>query len=123
MTTFDTWVNKSTQWFIDENPIEGGVSLVRYSRVSTPEGGWRESDPQTLDAQPARLVHSTRVSNEQAVTLPDGQVVFTEKTLVMLKGADVQIGDEFTYEGDTWKILSVGGRYATDASAYRHSGG
>lgn len=121
MTTVDAWHRKATRWFIDENPIEDGVELRRMQKVATPEGGFRREFLRTLDPQPARLVRSNLRSAEKVGVTDKGRTVAVEATLVLLLGADVSIGDEFDYEDHTWEVLTISGRYATDAGVYRHA--
>jgi hypothetical protein len=95
---------KSTELFIDENPID--VVFRRSSRVKTSAGGWTDGSPTTLQPQRVRLVSQHGYLVDQRLGA-EGDVSVPRFTVVGLPGVDMKRGDVFEYGGETFKINRV----------------
>lgn len=98
-------LRRQTHAFINSNLIS--IRLTRYSKTSTTAGGWTLTKVAELISQDARLVFSSNKNQSVTRVLPDGRVVIVDATLVMLPDADVEVGDEFEYDGKTWVVGSI----------------
>lgn len=118
-----------TEAFIQENPID--VVFRRRSRVQTNEGGWSLGPEVNQPAQTARLVQSGRVGAAGTRHTPDGRLRDATATLLLLPGANVEIGDLVEIPpqaaGDPglvgdWEVVDIGGRWAMNVEIVKHGG-
>lgn len=98
-------LRKSTRAFIKAKPTS--VQLVRRPRIQTPAGAWTLGEKVTLDPQEFRLVPFKRRLTHQEVDNQDGPIPLLPYILIGYHTADVKRDDEFTYNGDHFKIVGV----------------
>lgn len=121
MGSADSVIAKSTRAFIEENPFD--FVFIRPTWEETAAGGRRKNGPPTsLPPQRGRFVESNLSGDTSLRTLPDGDEANVYATIVMMPGANVQQWDLTTYQGHQYQVVSVGGRWATDAEVVRHAG-
>jgi len=92
---------RSTQEFIDENPVD--LVLVRVARVKSSAGGWVDGATTQIDPQRVRLVAQT---GSDRLT-QDGNLVVPRYTLVGMPDVNVQERDTFTFEDIDYRVGSV----------------
>ena len=111
---------KSTQAFIDENAFD--FVFRRPTWENTEAGGRRKNGPPTtLPPQTGRFVESGLSGDRSPRTLPDGRVVNVYATIVLMPDMDVEMLDLTTYKGQQYEVVSVRGRWATDAEVAKHA--
>jgi hypothetical protein len=118
--TITAIMSRINRALINEFPSEAIVH--RFERISDGAGGWVLGDETVLDSQIVRKVGSARVGDATERTLPDGRIVILEKTIVFNLDGNVQEGDVIHIDGDVWEVATVSGRYALDATVFRHGG-
>lgn len=95
-----------TQAFIDENPVE--IVISRRTKSATASGGWKWGPASPLlSSQTMRKVGSSRLASTIKRTTEDGREVIPTATLIALPDADVEIGDLFDLDGDTFEVVTV----------------
>ncbi len=107
----------NTAAFVAANRVD--LVLRRPTLVDNGAGGKRPGTPLALPPQAARLV---LVTEPGRMILADGVEVTRAYTLVALPEMNIQIGDEFDYEGETYTIGSVWrvGGYEVKAAVENH---
>jgi hypothetical protein len=92
-----------TEAFIQADPDY--ITLTRHERVRNDAGGWTVVDPYELTPQRFKLIH---VGPPGDVTTADGEFSKPQyDQLVGKVGADIQRGDTFEYEDDSWLVVKV----------------
>lgn len=81
--------------------------LFRKTRVRTPAGGWKWSDPVALDPQPGRLIPFKRRMVDFVVSTTAGQTEKLPYVLVGYHDLDVQQGDTFSYNDAEFVVKEV----------------
>jgi hypothetical protein len=105
MTTDTTYASeKSTEAFIDENPIE--IVLRRSVRTKTSAGGWAMGAPSPLPPQRVRLVALHGYLADQRLG-PEGDITVPRFMVVGLPTVDMKRDDTFEYDGETYRINRV----------------
>lgn len=89
----------------DARPTE--LVLTRPSRVKDGVGGWTEQDPVELDPQKFRIVVFKRRLTQFMDNIDEGEVPNLNYTLVGYPDADIEKGDMFTYEGNTYTVVAI----------------
>ena len=107
----------TTKAFIGFNSID--VSMKRRKKVTVAGGGWKWVTDRVLPTQKARLVYSDNRSNVTNVTLPSGQVVTIEASLVFQQGGDVRVGDQADVDDVLWEVARVLTLMTTRAEVFR----
>lgn len=83
------------------------ISLIRKPMVDSGNGSWIEGAPVTLPPQVFRLVPFKRRLTKQEANTQDGSIPTLDYVLIAPVTADVQRGDEFTYQGLNCVIVGV----------------
>lgn len=83
--------DKSTEWFIDDNPSD--ITVRRFSRVRQSDGSFKQSLVSTLPPQTGRLVEQA-ASNESR-TIEPGDILVKTYIYVLPKTGDLQRDDRF----------------------------
>ena len=81
--------------------------LTRYTRQADGAGGWTEAAPRTLDSQTFRIVVFKRRLTQFMDNIEEGEVANLSYTLVGKPDADIEKGDTFVHDGNTYKITAV----------------
>lgn len=99
----DRILDRLLDWFNEDNPVE--VVLMRSTEERTTAGGTKKGAPFALPPQPGRIV----LANKELInrTLPNGQILSPEATLVLRRTADIERGDTFTVGEDEYKVVFV----------------
>lgn len=121
MTTDTAYASsKSTEAFIDENPID--IVLKRSVRTKTSAGGWVMSAPMELLPQRVRLVSMQAYLVDRRLG-PEGDVTVPRFTVIGLPTVDMKRNDTFEYEGDTYRINRVNTTppWAKRGEAFEHA--
>lgn len=95
---------KSTEAFIDENPVD--VRFIRTPRVRTSAGGWVDGAPISLDPQRVRLVNQQGYLADRRIN-EQGDVIVPRYMVIGMPGTDMRKGDTFTIEDVEYRINSV----------------
>lgn len=93
---------------VSEIPVS--VSFKRSSLITDSAGGFTESAPVVLPPQDVRLIPAGSTSNViggQPRTTPEGQTYNPAYALIGAIDLDVQIGDKFTLDGQTYAIMDI----------------
>lgn len=86
------------------------LTITRAGVGSYTAGRWSEAASSSVSVNACIQM----LSPKEMLNLPEGQREIAKRKLyteTLLKAADVSAGtraDEFTYEGETWEVLSVG---------------
>lgn len=101
MSVVDT-LRKAYEWLIRENPVS--VTLHRTEKIDDGAGGWipREFELPSFDG---RLIPSRVQMQEQ--TNEAGTLRLSAWSLLAPWTADLQVGDTFTANGQTFRIRRV----------------
>lgn len=95
---------KSTEHFIDENPVD--VVFMRATRTRTSAGGFVDSERTPLPPQRVRLVAQAGYLADQRVG-PEGEVSVPRFVVIGLPEVDMKKGDVFTIGDETFRISKV----------------
>lgn len=91
--------------FIKSDPIY--IIFSRPTLTETNAGGWVRGQPTTLTRQIFRLVPFKRRLSNMQITTTSGNTAKEEYVLVGLWNANVRRDDEFDYNGDHYRVVSI----------------
>jgi hypothetical protein len=83
------------------------IWLERPTKTPTSNGSWIEGLPDPLAPQMFRLIPAKRRHSNPEVDSQDGNIPFQDWTMIGEYDADVQRDDEFTLNGDRYKVTAV----------------
>jgi hypothetical protein len=119
----------STQDFVAENPLM--LVFKRVQRLETSEGGYVDNIVTELEPQLGRFVQSARVGDSGTRHTAEGRLRDVSAVILMLPGADVQIGDLVNVPphgigGDPgivgeWEVIDISGRWAMNVEVVKHA--
>lgn len=102
--------------FINADPID--IVLTRPTLTATAAGGFIRGEPTVLTRQRFRLVPFKRRLSSTQSTTQMGNVSVLEYVLVGRWNANIRRDDEFTMNGDNYRVVSIepkaDDRYKTD---------
>lgn len=91
--------------FIKADPIS--IVLTRPTLTHTAAGGYIKGAPATITRQQFRLVPFKRRLSNQQITTEMGNVALLDYVLVGYWNADIRRDDEFEYNGDNYRVVSI----------------
>lgn len=97
-------LRRQTTSYIAANPES--VSLVREVRLDDGAGGYMEGNPSTIAAQTVRIIQKSE-SEATERRNRDGEVVRPSVVLLAEWDANVQVGDEFVWEGMRAEVVYI----------------
>lgn len=91
--------------FIRADPVT--VKLIRSELKESGDGGYVKAGPQTLPDQQFRLVPFKRRLYDYTAKTASGDVPVEQYALVGRVSVDIRRDDEFDYNNDRYRIISV----------------
>lgn len=91
--------------FIKSDPVS--ITLTRPALIKTDAGGWIRGTPQVLTRQMFRLVPFKRRLSESMVVTTSGTTQKLPYVFIGKWNADVRRDDEFDYNGDHYRVVTV----------------
>lgn len=83
------------------------ITLERPVKQKTTAGSWIQGPPELIGPQRFRLIPDKRRPSTPEVNNQEGSIPFQGWTMIGYWDADVQPDDEFTLNGDRYKVISI----------------
>lgn len=83
------------------------IELERPSKQRTDAGSWIEGNLVPMAPQRFRLIPAKRRAANAEIDSQDGNIPAQEWTLIGYWNADIQADDEFTLNGDRYKVIQI----------------
>lgn len=98
-------LRRNLKVFIDADYRE--INLERPKKMATEAGGWIEGQFENLPPQRARLVPAKRRRGDPEIDSQDGNIPVGDWELVGYIDIDIKRDDEFSLNGERYKVLRV----------------
>lgn len=83
------------------------IILERPTKAATDAGSWIEGNPIQIGPQRFRLIPAKRRASNPEVDSQDGNIPIQDWTMIGYWDADIQPDDEFTLNGDRYKVTAI----------------
>lgn len=83
------------------------IIIERPVKTKTNAGSWIEGNPEEIGPQRFRLIPAKRRHSDPEIDSQDGNIPAQDWTMIGYWNADIQRDDEFTLNGDRYKVTAI----------------